>query len=315
MTGAPWFKCYPRDFNDGMVGLTLEERGAYVTILNLIYSRGGPIPEDKWWITSQLGCTARTWVKVRAALILKRKLFEVVYNGSPSLMNGRAAHEIAEFSETSRKFSEAGAKGGRNSAAKRNEINAEPEAKLEAGLSQAQPYQISEPEQVSEAIASSSPKGDSDYPSDFEAAWKAYPHVKGRSSKSKSLGYWRRLSAPRRALLPAAIARYAKEGREPREDCGAPAMERWLRDTRYLDWLEASQVAASTWTGPPEIRTALADALGEEFARSYLDPCAWQDVPERGVIPRTNLGADKLRKSALALLEGCGVQIIERTAA
>jgi hypothetical protein len=102
------------------------------------------------------------------------------------------------------------------------------------------PYAISQI--VSEAIASSSPEGDgaqvpTKYPEPFETAWKAYPHVKGRSSKSKSLAAWRRLPAVVRTQLPAAIARYAREGREPRAECGARAMERWIRDALYEDWL------------------------------------------------------------------------------
>jgi uncharacterized protein YdaU (DUF1376 family) len=134
----PWYACYPRDFNDGMIGLTLEERGAYITLLNLIYSRGGPIPEDAWWITSQLGCTTRVWTKVRAALLVKRKLFEVEIGGEPHLMNARADREIGERRENSKKFSEAGRKGGQNSRPKLREINARSEARLQPGLSEAE---------------------------------------------------------------------------------------------------------------------------------------------------------------------------------
>lgn len=72
----------------------------------------------------------------------------------------------------------------------------------------------------------------------FEAAWKAYPHVKGRSSKKLSLVQWRRLPTSTRQALPAAVAAYAKDGREPKMDCGAQAMERWLRDEKFADWLQ-----------------------------------------------------------------------------
>lgn len=158
MSGLPWFKCYPRDFNEGMVGLTLEERGAYVTILNLIYSRGGPIPEDAWWITSQLGCTKRNWTKVRAALIVKGKLYAVNFNGVDSLMNGRAADEIQKHFEISQKFSESGARGGRNSASKRSKNNSEPEATLEPASSQPQPRQIQK--QITEPTTSNAREAD-----------------------------------------------------------------------------------------------------------------------------------------------------------
>lgn len=94
MSSLPWFKCNPRDFRDGLIGLTPEERGIYATILMLIYERGSPVPEEEGWICAHLGCSSRVWKKVRAALIVKGKLFAVSFNGADSLMNRRAAEEI-----------------------------------------------------------------------------------------------------------------------------------------------------------------------------------------------------------------------------
>lgn len=75
------------------------------------------------------------------------------------------------------------------------------------------------------------------YPDLFEAAWKAYPHVKGRSSKQDTLAKWRRLTDAQREALPRAAAAYAKDGREPKMDCGAPAMDRWLKGGKFEDWI------------------------------------------------------------------------------
>jgi uncharacterized protein YdaU (DUF1376 family) len=161
---APWFKCYPRDFNEGMVGLTLEERGAYITLLNLIYARGGPIPEDPWWITSQLGCTSRMWVKVRASLLVKRKIYALEIEGEPYLMNTRAAEEIAEREKLSRTFSEAGRNGGRKSKPKANKNNGNSEAWLKPGSS------------LTEAISDTDTEG-SVVPTDVETTGGEPPNV------------------------------------------------------------------------------------------------------------------------------------------
>ena len=127
-----------------------------------------------------------------------------------------------------------------------------------------------------EANASLSPNGDAEgpdqYPEPFALAWKAYPHVKGRSSKPKALGYWRRLPASTRQALPAAAARYRREGREPGEDCGAPAMERWLRDGRFADW-----IAPDTTAAPLDERT-LAKRL-EHFRDTGEWKPAWGEKP------------------------------------
>lgn len=144
MTGLPWFKCYPREFNEGMERLTLEERGAYVTLLNLIYAQGGPIADEAWWITNKLGCTKRTWVKLRAALIIKGKLFALNFNGEDCLMNERAAEEIEKQSETSRKLAEAGKKGGEISRPKPRKNNDSAQAGLQNGESQIEALQKSE---------------------------------------------------------------------------------------------------------------------------------------------------------------------------
>lgn len=141
---APWYKCFPRDFNEGMVGLTLEERGAYITIINLIYSRSGPIPEDEWWLTSQLGCTTRAWAKVRAALIMKGKLYTVEVDGKPHLMNARADAEINVRQKVSQENSAAGKKGGENSGIVRNENKDLSKRPLQNCEANTKPYQISE---------------------------------------------------------------------------------------------------------------------------------------------------------------------------
>ncbi len=75
---------------------------------------------------------------------------------------------------------------------------------------------------------------------DFEAAWRAYPHRKGRSSKPKSVIAWRAIEPHQREAVLSAIKRYAFEGHEPKADCGAKAFELWLKDQRYLDWMEDS---------------------------------------------------------------------------
>lgn len=105
------------------------------------------------------------------------------------------------------------------------------------------------------------------YPPDFEAAWKAYPHTKGRSSKPATFEQWRKLPSATRELLPGASERYGREGREPRQDCGAPAMERWLKAARFADWLPRPEPPPETVT--PEILA--------KRVRHFTDTGEWKD--------------------------------------
>lgn len=109
--------------------------------------------------------------------------------------------------------------------------------------------------------------GARDYPSAFEAAWRAYPHAKGRSSKPATFEQWRKLPSATRELLPGASERYGREGREPRQDCGAPAMERWLEGERFADWLPRPEPPPETVT--PEILA--------KRVRHFTDTGEWKD--------------------------------------
>ena len=66
--------------------------------------------------------------------------------------------------------------------------------------------------------------------------------------------------------------------------------------------------------GPKEVRAAFLAKLGEDWCGSYLDPCTWQDMPVRGLIPATGPARDKLRQDAWRLLKELGLSVLERAA-
>ena len=72
--GLAYYKRFPRDFLEGTIGLTFEEKGAYSIILDLIYARDGRLPDDARFIAGNLNCSVRKWTAIRAALIEKGKL-------------------------------------------------------------------------------------------------------------------------------------------------------------------------------------------------------------------------------------------------
>lgn len=172
-----------------------------------------------------------------------------------------------------------------------------------------------------DANASLSPepadKTPQDVPDQFEACWKAYPHIKGRSSRPKALRVWRGIPASIKPQMLGAIGRFAREGREPKAECGAAGMHVWLRDEKYRDWLAGSDppaLAPVAWNGPEAVREAFLAAMREDWVRSYLDPCTWQDVPERGLIPATATAGRKLVNEGRAVLNKLGLVVMERAA-
>jgi uncharacterized protein YdaU (DUF1376 family) len=120
------------------------------------------------------------------------------------------------------------------------------------------------------------------YPALFDDAWKAYPHIKGRSSKPKALTHWRRLTAPTRQTLPAAAARYAREGREPRADCGAPGMHLWLRDAKFDDWMQD----ADTSPEPSPVGETALEARRAHFLATGEWRSGWGPRPDHTELER-----------------------------
>jgi 5-methylcytosine-specific restriction endonuclease McrA len=118
------------------------------------------------------------------------------------------------------------------------------------------------------------PKG---YPPEFEAAWKAYPHIKGRSSKPDTLKAFLKLTDTHRGALAGAAAKYADEGREPKMDCGAPAMQRWLQSQRFEDW-----ISEETPTSSAEAAQALKERREDEYRRTgYWNEDRWGPRPTK----------------------------------
>lgn len=129
MSERPWYKRYPSNFIAGTLGLSLEEKGAYSLVLDLIYDRGGPIPDDPRYIAGVCGCSVRKWNVIRERLIALGKI--TAANGTIS--NYRADKELENSAKSSEERAESGRKGGlkrAEKAADAKENNDLPEAEL-----------------------------------------------------------------------------------------------------------------------------------------------------------------------------------------
>jgi len=291
----PWFKFNPRDFLEGSVGLTAEERGVYITVLSLIYARGDAIPDEPRWLAGHCMLSVRAWNKHRAALIVKGKLFAT---DDGRLLNERAATELGIIgAKTEDNSGETPAKTEDKPVEKRPTLNEnsdlpgtdkDRELEVDKGIGAKAPRPAPQGKRPKVAKA----KAPKSYPPLFEEAWKLYPHAAGRSSKPDTLARWRDLTAEARQALPGCCKRYAAEGKEPKDDCGAPAMERWLKRALHEHWLPKADAPSFTWTGPPQIRTAVVVEQSDAFARSYLDTSEWTG---EAIQTRNGYAYDKLR--------------------
>lgn len=116
----PYHRRYHGDALQGYRKLTLEQRGAYTTILDLIYDEGGPIDRNERWLAGELNCSLRKAKVLLDELIQLRKIY-VTAGGK--LSNHRAESEIENSLKISRKRAENGSKRKDNSSEKPKSSN------------------------------------------------------------------------------------------------------------------------------------------------------------------------------------------------
>ncbi|WP_159953175.1 DUF1376 domain-containing protein [Rhizobium sp. 18065] len=99
----PYHRRYHQDALQGYRKLSLEERGAYTTILDLIYDEGGPIENNERWLAGELNCSLRKARVIVAELIELRKLY---VTSTGKISNHRAEQELENSLKISRKCAE-----------------------------------------------------------------------------------------------------------------------------------------------------------------------------------------------------------------
>lgn len=99
----PYHRRYQQDALQGYRKLSLEERGAYTTILDLIYDEGGPIDHNERWLAGELNCSLRKARALIDELIAQRKIY---ITSAGKISNHRAETELENALKISRKCSE-----------------------------------------------------------------------------------------------------------------------------------------------------------------------------------------------------------------
>lgn len=226
MSERPWHKRYHSDALTGYQSLDLEERGAYTTLLDLMYDRGGPLEISDRLLAGYLNVSVRKATAVVSQLISKGKI-ERLEDGR--LTNARFEKEIENALKTSRKLAENGSKGGRRRVENQKndkENSGGDQAELEPGSSYIR-YQKPELEKE-EDICPKPPAAAPDlfvsdeaekprskakkpigYTKDFEAFWSAYPTDPGMS-KLKAFKAWDGLEPEERVRATATIPAFRK---------------------------------------------------------------------------------------------------------
>lgn len=114
-----WYKRNPRDFYEGTRKLTLEQRGAYSDIIDLLYMHGGAIPDDAKWMSHALHVSTRKWASIRTALLAAGK----IETADGSIVNKRVTFEVEARAVQSRTNAESALNRERTKREKREKLN------------------------------------------------------------------------------------------------------------------------------------------------------------------------------------------------
>lgn len=149
------------------------------------------------------------------------------------------------------------------------------------------------------------------YPMEFEAAWAAYPHHEGRSSKAKALIEWERLPSEERDGLLGAIGAFIPKVATACGSKGAPGMHVWLSEDKHLNWMAEPEPPPEppVYDGPPELREWIAKHAGEEFAAMWVDSARYHAAP-RVLVTRSGVGRDKINQDCWSVLAKARVKVI-----
>ncbi|WP_175869454.1 YdaU family protein [Bartonella gabonensis] len=109
--GMPWIRFHLYDWISGTDGMTLEQRGVYITLLVRMYDKKAPIKTDFETLARACNCSQKKFAAIVEYLIRNDKLIET----DDGLWNARVEEELKDFADKkdhiSQIRSEAGKKG------------------------------------------------------------------------------------------------------------------------------------------------------------------------------------------------------------
>lgn len=88
MSGPDWYRWYPSKYAHGVIGLTPEQRGVYMDIINIILDRGS-CPEDYRYLAKACNCRIDRLRRLISELVDKDKLLI----GQSEIVQKRAKNE------------------------------------------------------------------------------------------------------------------------------------------------------------------------------------------------------------------------------
>ncbi len=114
----PWIRFHLYDWISGTDGMTLEQRGAYMTLLVRMYDKKAPIKEDFETLSRACNCSRKKFATIVEYLMRNDKVIETD-NG---LWNTRVEEELNDFADKKEHISQVRSEAGKKGAQAKNNI-------------------------------------------------------------------------------------------------------------------------------------------------------------------------------------------------
>lgn len=253
MTDMPWFKFYHQDWLAGTTGLSMAERGCYITLLALMYDAGGSIVRDDNRLARRCGCPTPNFRSALQALIDDGK---IVQDGD-RLTNDRVNREVMARENI-------GAMA-REKAKSRWDKNKE---KQQSENAAAMPQQCksevrSQNTDISTSVDINAREARSlAVRAAFDAFWRRWPHKVGKPAAEKAFA---KCSGEIEAIL-LGIDSYIRD---------KPPDRPWLNPATFLNqrrWEDAPAGISSSPSQKGGFASLLAKSMGMKNGQSRRDP-------------------------------------------
>ncbi len=112
----PWIRFHLYDWISGTDGMTLEQRGAYMTLLVRMYDKKAPIKEDFETLSRACNCSQKKFATIVEYLMRNDKLIEI----DGGLWNTRVEEELKDFADKKDHISQIRSEAGKKGAQAKN---------------------------------------------------------------------------------------------------------------------------------------------------------------------------------------------------
>ncbi|MCZ2159216.1 YdaU family protein [Bartonella sp. 220] len=116
--GMPWIRFHLYDWISGTDGMTLEQRGVYITLLVRMYDKKAPLKTDFQTLARVCHCSQKKFATIVEYLIRDNKLIEI----DGGLWNARVEEELKDFAGKKEHISQVRSEAGRKGAKAKNNI-------------------------------------------------------------------------------------------------------------------------------------------------------------------------------------------------